>query len=103
MAKYSKEGRTMEHTPCGTVCAECEFYQNECKGCNAIKGNVFWLEYTKEPICPSYDCCVNEHKLPHCGKCTSFPCDTLKRGDPTKTDEENAALLEKQLHILRNA
>jgi hypothetical protein len=85
---------------CGVVCSECERYPENCKGCPAIKGKVFWLEYTGENICPVYSCCMLEKKYEHCGKCALLPCEKYHRGDPTKTKEENQQVLEKQLALL---
>lgn len=74
---------------CGVVCSKCQYYPTECKGCPAIKGKAFWLEYTGQEICEIYECCINVKKLPHCGKCEKLPCDKYNGSDPTKTTEEN--------------
>lgn len=86
---------------CGVVCSECQYYSTDCKGCPAIKGQVFWLEYTNEKICAIYDCCLNTKKLAHCGKCKELPCDRYNGFDPTKTPEENENDFIKQLAQLR--
>lgn len=89
---------------CGVVCTDCEYYPEECKGCPAIEGKAFWLQFTGEDICPIYACCVQQNMLFHCGLCTNFPCAlyTSGEGDPTKTAEENEAILKKQIEQLRN-
>lgn len=87
-------------SPCGADCTECEKYPNECKGCREIMGRVWWAEYAGLSTCPYYDCCINHKKLPHCGKCFDFPCDIFYKGDPTKSDEENRAILDKQIKTL---
>lgn len=76
---------------CGTICSECEYYPDSCRGCQEIKGRVFWLEYTQESICDIYDCCMNQKKHDHCGQCAKLPCSRYERVDPTKTQEENTA------------
>lgn len=76
---------------CGTICSECEYYPDSCRGCQEIKGRVFWLEYTQERICDIYDCCMNQKKHDHCGQCAELPCSRYERVDPTKTQEENTA------------
>lgn len=86
---------------CGVICSDCKSFPNECKGCPEIKGQVYWLEYTGENICDIYDCCINQKKFPHCGKCHSLPCEYYKRDDPTKSPEENANDHRKQLEQLK--
>ena len=88
-------------SPCGAVCDACEKYPNTCKGCQVIEGKVWWLAYTDQTVCDYYDCCVNKHALPHCGKCPDFPCDIFRQGDPTKSDKENQAILENQIEQLK--
>lgn len=85
----------MEKTlrPCGAVCENCEHLKTRCKGC----GQPWWLAYTGQEACDFYTCCVQEKQLPHCGRCADFPCGIFRRGDPTKTDEENAAVLAMQM------
>ncbi|HJA80430.1 MAG TPA: DUF3795 domain-containing protein [Candidatus Mediterraneibacter intestinipullorum] len=39
------------------------------------------VEYTGENICGIYDCCVNNKKLEHCGKCEKLPCDRFNGSD----------------------
>lgn len=74
---------------CGVICSECSHDPTGCKGCPIVRGQVFWLEYTGEKVCGIYDCCVNNKKLGHWGKCEKFPCDRFNGSDPTKTPEEN--------------
>lgn len=49
-----------------------------------------------------YTIVVNDKHLGHCGKCTSLPCKRYSRNDPTKSPEENAEDLRKQLEQLRS-
>ncbi|HBU12046.1 MAG TPA: hypothetical protein DEB31_04765 [Clostridiales bacterium] len=85
---------------CGVVCSECGYFPDDCGGCTAIKGKVFWLEHTGEAVCGLYDCCVNQKKLAHCGQCNLLPCEHYERDDPTKSPEENAADHRKQIEQL---
>ena len=87
---------------CGVVCSDCPYYSADCKGCPTIKGQAFWLEYTREKICGIYDCCVNGKKLEHCGKCEKLPCSRFNASDPTKTPEENEKDLINQLAQLHS-
>lgn len=89
---------------CGMVCSACEYYPVDCKGCPAIQGKAFWLQYTGEAVCAIYQCCMHEKGYAHCGECADLPCAhyTEGDGDPTKTAEENAAILAKQVAQLRN-
>lgn len=86
---------------CGVVCSECQYFPEACSGCPAIKGQVFWLEYTGGTVCDIYECCVNTKKLVHCGKCEKLPCNRYNGSDPTKTAEENENDFIKQLAQLR--
>lgn len=85
---------------CGVACSQCQYYPEDCKGCPTIKGKAFWLEYTNEEICSIYDCCVNQKKLSHCGKCDKLPCNRYDGSDPTKTEKENNDDFIKQLEQL---
>lgn len=86
---------------CGVVCSDCPSFPEDCKGCPEIKGQVYWLQYTGEPVCVIYNCCVNQKKLPHCGECAQLPCTHYDRCDPTKSPEENAEDHQKQLAQLK--
>ena len=74
---------------CGVDCSACRYHPAECPGCAAIGGRVFWLQYTGEPVCEIYNCCVLQKGLPHCGRCAQLPCGRYGGDDPTKTREEN--------------
>ena len=87
---------------CGVICSECRYYPAECKGCSTMQGHVFWLAYTDEKICAIYECCMNQEKLPHCGKCNKLPCSRYDGSDPTKTQEENEDDFIKQLETLHS-
>ena len=85
---------------CGVVCSKCDYYPNDCLGCPKIQGKPFWLQYTGESVCSIYHCCVEQKKQANCGACPNLPCSFYEKGDPTKGDEENKAILKKQLSQL---
>ena len=67
----------------------------------------FWDEYWKKgygkDVCPMYDCCINEKKLPHCGKCDDLPCEIhYSMQDPSTTKEEHEAGMRERVEKLRN-
>lgn len=72
--KCDKEENTYgkEVSCCGIVCSDCKYYLADCRGCGAIKGRGFWLEYTGESCCDIYECCVNQRKCEHCGQREEF-------------------------------
>lgn len=87
---------------CGVVCSGCQYYP-ECPGCPAIEGDVFWLKYVDNDVCPIYDCCVKTRKLSHCGRCAELPCaHYCENDDPNVTPEQRAAILDEQLRVLRS-
>lgn len=81
----------MELSVCGANCQTCPYFQQKnCKGCNLIKGEVFWAKMVSAEICPVYDCVVNKHKYNHCGFCDELPCKLWKDlKDPSLSDEEH--------------
>ncbi len=85
---------------CGVICSQCAYLGQDCPGCSETHGHPFWLNYTGEPICDIYTCCVLDKKLAHCGKCPGLPCSFYEQDDPTKTPEENAEDHRKQLEQL---
>jgi hypothetical protein len=79
-------------TVCGSSCSDCDHLKKECPGCGATKGKPFWTAYVGVDCCPVYDCCVNDRKLPHCGKCPDLMCERFTRfKDPDMSDAEAAA------------
>lgn len=86
--------------PCGASCPECDKYPHDCQGCHAVLGKVWWTAYTGQSVCPFYQCCVTDKALTDCGLCPDFPCEFFQTGDPTKTEEENAAIYQQQLERL---
>lgn len=85
---------------CGVICSDCEYYPEDCSGCNNVKGKVFWLQYTEEDVCSLYNCCINTKGYVHCGECSLLPCEKFEENDPTKTSEENARDHKEQLEML---
>lgn len=81
-------GKKIE-TVCGYSCSGCDHHKNECRGCKPTKGKPFWTVYAGVDCCPVYDCCTNERKLPHCGKCPDLVCERFTRfKDPDMSDAE---------------
>ena len=87
-----------EPSPCGAVCAECGNFPTACGGCRKIGGKVFWVQFTGDKVCPVYQCC-REKKKRNCGGCPELPCARFMK-DPTISDEENTAHLQKMLERL---
>lgn len=87
-------------SPCGAVCAECGLYSSQCAGCVNIEGKVHWLQYTGQPVCAVYDCCVNGKGFKNCGACENLPCDKFTR-DPTISEEQNRKNLNKMVGRLK--
>ena len=85
--------------PCGAICQNCRYFGNECKGCYACKGEVWWIVYTDLDVCEQYDCCKLQSGFRHCGECNQFPCDLYAEEDPEMTPEENA---ERRASRIRN-
>ncbi len=42
-----------------------------CLGCRAEKGRI---KHMGEPMCPTYQCCVEQRGLQFCYQCQDFPC-----------------------------
>jgi hypothetical protein len=87
---------------CGVICDGCEKYKKSCPGCNAIKGKVWWTEYTGLDTCPLYACCVEEKGLDNCGQCDRLPCEIFYQCiDPAMTKEEHEKNVNVQVENLR--
>lgn len=88
-------------TVCGYSCSNCDHHGNECRGCPDTKGIPFWTAFVGIDRCAIYDCCTNDRKFPHCGKCPELICEQFTRfRDPDMTDEqvrEGLAAMEKEL------
>ncbi len=85
-------------SPCGARCVECNSFPKYCKGCRKIKGQVFWLQYTNNDICPIWKCCKEQNRE-NCGGCPELPCPRFMR-DPSLSDEMNEANLKKMMDNL---
>lgn len=84
---------------CGTDCYKCYCYGKKCKGCNEVKGIVF---YSNGKECPIYHCCKNECNIESCSKCNKVPCEIwIKNRDPKFTDEEFANNIKDRLENLK--
>lgn len=103
LSKTTNEGKQKRNnvlSPCGAVCAECEYYPLQCAGCGKIKGKVYWLEFTGAEVCPVYDCCVNNKKRKNCAACEKLPCEKFTK-DPTVSDEQNRENLRAMVQRLK--
>lgn len=90
-------------TVCGYSCSDCRYLGSECPGCEVTKGKPFWTTFAGTDCCPVYDCCVNDRKFPHCGKCPDLVCERYYRfKDPNVSDEEAAKGLAERVQELRN-
>ncbi|MGE5391193.1 MAG: DUF3795 domain-containing protein [Deltaproteobacteria bacterium] len=86
---------------CGVNCEECPSYPEECKGCRAIQGKVFWVGYIGQEVCPMYKCCQDKG-YEHCGGCAELPCKMwYEIKDPTLADEEHIASINTRVSILK--
>ncbi len=88
-------------SPCGAICAECGRFPSDCAGCRKIGGKPWWLAFTGQEVCAVYDCCARSGR-PHCGGCSSLPCERFT-SDPTLSEAENAAHLRIMLRNLEGA
>jgi hypothetical protein len=78
--------------PCGLFCGACPVFrasgdsalaerlaktlgvrqeQVSCLGCRVEEGHI---KVMGEPVCPTYDCCIQEKGLQFCYECGEFPC-----------------------------
>jgi len=88
---------------CGASCTDCRAYQKECVGCSELRGQVPWMVYVNEKVCPIYDCCVNERKHERCNECSELPCKRYYQyRDPELSDEANAKLNDLRIGMLRS-
>ena len=88
---------------CGVCCSNCKDYPNNCKGCNSIKGKVYWAHYMGSDVCLIYNCCVNEKKMAHCGECLELPCNLyFDTRDPSISEELHKKEVLKRVEILKN-
>jgi hypothetical protein len=88
--------------PCGLLCVSCPFFEKNCAGCGHVEGKPFWTKEYHIPVCPIYDCSVNQKKLEHCGMCDELPCEIfLELKDPNVSEEEfQRSLKERQANLL---
>ncbi|MCK9631545.1 MAG: DUF3795 domain-containing protein [Methanoregula sp.] len=82
-------------TVCGYSCSDCDHHGKECTGCEKTRGKPFWTAFIGIENCAIYDCCKNERKFPHCGKCPDLMCGRFDRirDDPHLNEAEAAACL----------
>jgi hypothetical protein len=87
---------------CGYSCSSCGHFENERPGCEVTGGKPFWTAYVDTETCPIYDCCVNERKYPHCGKCPDLMCELTRFKDPDMTPEQARTFLVRMEKDLRS-
>jgi hypothetical protein len=93
---------------CTIACEECNkhneaFFNNPCKGCNAMEGKLFWAKYLGLDTCPIYHCCMNEKQLKHCGQCSELPCEIhFSTKDPSMSDEQFEQSIKERVDVLKN-
>ena len=81
-----KQREILNLSCCGMECADCDFYQKECAGCNACQGKVFHAPEGK--ACPIYACSVQKHRYVTCESCEELSCAIWKETrDPLLSDE----------------
>ncbi|MBQ2881008.1 MAG: DUF3795 domain-containing protein [Clostridia bacterium] len=81
----------MNLSVCGIDCNKCKFHTDaSCKGCRAVapEGKCIW-----NGRCDLYDCCSNQN-LYNCGKCSQFPCKTLKNWAENENPERIQNLID---------
>lgn len=88
---------------CGLICSDCEYYQEPCAGCRAVKGSTFWaVEMLPSQVCPLFDCSVNKKELESCGGCNDLPCKLFaEMKDPALSDKEHIRMLDVRVKRLR--
>lgn len=88
---------------CGVNCGECEYLEQQCGGCAAIGGKVFWAHYTGSDTCPIYSCCVDKKGFAHCGECGELPCQIyFDTRDPNVSEEEHRKHVNQHVAVLKN-
>jgi hypothetical protein len=88
---------------CGANCDGCIHLNDECAGCNAIEGKVYWAQYIGADICPVYKC-VKEKGYRNCGACSQIPCELwISLKDPSWSEEEHQKSIQNRLSILKGS
>jgi hypothetical protein len=86
---------------CGVKCADCPHFGQDCAGCDALAGRVFWAPYVGADTCPIYEC-VREKSYRNCGDCPRVPCDTwVNLKDPAWSDAEHEKSIRDRLAVLK--
>lgn len=93
----------MKLSACGLICDECEFYDKECNGCIAVKGQTFWAkDMMPDKTCPLFNCSVNNKGFKNCGDCKELPCKMFREmKDPNSTEEEHQLSLRQRVSRLQ--
>lgn len=78
----------MNISSCGINCDECKFKaEQNCTSCHVHKGQPFW------GMCELYSC-ADGKGIPHCGKCSEFPCQKLTDAHKRENPDGNGIEIE---------
>jgi hypothetical protein len=92
---------------CAIACTECnsmhdELKQKPCRGCNAEKGQIFWVKFMGLDTCPIYACATNK-PVKHCGECAELPCKIyFEMKDPSISEEQHQQGIRDRVEVLKN-
>ena len=88
---------------CGVNCEGCPHFHQDCAGCEALAGKVYWAQYIGADVCPIYKC-VGEKAYRNCGACPQIPCHIwVNLKDPSWSDEEHQKSIRDRLAVLKKA
>jgi hypothetical protein len=86
---------------CGVDCGGCPHLGQDCDGCDALTGRVYWAKFIGADVCPIFKC-VEDKKHRNCGDCPQVPCDTwVNLKDPAWSDEEHQKSIRDRLAALK--
>ena len=87
---------------CGLLCNECDYFNNACQGCHAVKGATFWAKEMPDKLCPLFKCSVIDRKYSSCGQCAELPCKKFTDlKDPNISEEQHVKSINERVARLR--
>lgn len=87
---------------CGANCDGCDHLNDECAGCDVLKGRVYWTRYIGADVCPVYKC-AKEKSYRNCGDCSQIPCELwVSLKDPSWSEEEHQKSIQNRLLVLKS-